>query len=70
MTASDGSNSDSQTFTWSVSDPVTLAAVSNQSNTEGDTVSLSLHATDATSGTLTYAAYGLPYGLVIVDPIV
>ncbi len=65
VTASDGSNSDSQTFTWTVSDPVTLAAVSNQTNTEGDTVSLSLSATDATSGTLTYAAAGLPYGLVV-----
>ncbi len=65
VTASDGSNSDSQTFTWIVSNPVTLDAVSNQSNTEGDTVSVTLHATDATSGTLTYAAFGLPLGVGI-----
>ncbi len=65
VTASDGSNSDSQTFTWTVSDPVTLSAVSNQSNTEGAAVSLTLHATDATSGTLTYGDFGLPFGVSI-----
>ncbi len=65
VTASDGSNSDSQTFTWTVSNPVTLDAVSNQTNTEGDTVSLSLHGTDATSGTLTYGDFGLPFGVGI-----
>ncbi len=67
VTAGDGTYSDSQTFTWNVSTPVTIAAPGDQSSAEGDAVSLQLHATDASGGSLTYAATGLPDGLAI-DP--
>ncbi len=63
VTATDGTDNASQTFTWRVQSPVTLTNPGNQSNNEGDTVSLSLTATDATGGTLTYAATVLPYGV-------
>ena len=58
--------SSSQTFTWNVNSPISLTVPADQTNNEGDTVSLSLSATDSISGaTLRYAAQGLPTGLVI-----
>jgi hypothetical protein len=61
VTASDGTNTTTQTFLWTVS-PVGLALPSDQTNTEGDNVSLQLQGTTG-SGTLTYSAVGLPPGL-------
>jgi hypothetical protein len=46
-----------------VSSPVTLTQPADQTNSEGDTVSLALSATG--SGTLSYSAVGLPAGLKI-----
>src|SRR5262249_38934292 len=63
--ATDGPNSASETFIWTVTSAVTTNAVIDQSNNEGDTVSLSISASDSGSGTLTYAALGLPPGLKI-----
>ncbi len=65
VTAGDGTYSASQTFTWTINPPITLAQPADQTNVEGDTVSLALSATDSTSGTLSYAAAGLPYNLKI-----
>jgi hypothetical protein len=66
VTASDGSLSASQTFNWLVSkDVVTLTNPGVQTNTEGDTVSLQLSASDSGNASLTYAASGLPSGLSI-----
>ena len=65
VTANDGTNSAVQSFNWNVNDPVTLAAVNDQTNNESDTVSLALSANDAAAGTLSYAALGLPGGLSI-----
>jgi hypothetical protein len=65
VTAEDGTYSDSQPFTWNVSSPITLATPADQTNNEGDNVSLTLRATDSTSGTLTFAASGLPNGLFL-----
>ena len=67
VTAADGTYSARTTFTWTVTSPVTLTSPVNQSNTEGDTVSLSLSGSDSSSGTLSYSAVGLPPGLSI-DP--
>jgi hypothetical protein len=66
-TASDGTQTASQTFNWFVTNPdsVTLTNPGDQTNTEGDTVSLQLSASDANNATLTYDASGLPSGLAI-----
>ncbi len=63
VTATDGTDYASQTFTWRVQSPITLTNPGNQSNNKGDTVSLALTATDATGGTMTYTALGLPSGV-------
>ena len=39
--ATDGTNVAEETFTWTITSPVTISAVSDQTNNEGDTVSLS-----------------------------
>src|ERR1700722_14496244 len=65
VTVTDGTYTNSTQFTWNVSSPVALTNPGTQTNTEGDTVSLSLSATDSTSGTLSYSAVGLPTGLKI-----
>jgi hypothetical protein len=63
-TVSDGTLSASQTFNWTVSkDAVTLTSPGNQSNKEGDGVSLQLSASDTDNSPLTYGAIGLPSGL-------
>ena len=63
--AGDGTYSTSQTFTWNVSSPVAITVPADQTNNEGDTVALTITATDSTSGTITYGAIGLPGGLSI-----
>ncbi|HKI35853.1 MAG TPA: putative Ig domain-containing protein, partial [Gemmataceae bacterium] len=65
VTAGDGTYTASQAFTWTVTSPVTLTNPGTQTSTEGATVSLSLSASDSSSGTLSYAAIGLPPGLKI-----
>ncbi len=65
VTASDGTNSDSQNFTWNVSGPISLTAVADQTTTEGSSGSLSLSASYSGGGSLTYSALGLPAGLTI-----
>jgi hypothetical protein len=66
VTASDGTLTASQTFNWFVtSGVVTLTSPGDQTNNEGDNVSLQLSASDANNSTLTYQASGLPSGLSI-----
>jgi hypothetical protein len=65
VTATDGVNSVSQTFTWFVSPVVSLNAISDQSNAVGDSVSLAVSASDANNATLSYSATGLPPGVTI-----
>ena len=66
VTANDGTYSASETFNWTIGSPITLTDPSDQTNLEGDTVSLTLSASDSTSGvTLSYSALGLPPGLKI-----
>ena len=58
---------DSDTFDWTVSntnqDPTFDQDVPDQTNAEGDVISLDAGATDPDGDTLTYAATGLPAGL-------
>ncbi len=64
--ATDGTYSAAETFTWTVDSPVTFSSIADQTNDEGDTVSVSAGATDSVSGsTLKYGAIGLPDGLKI-----
>ena len=63
--ASDGPFSASQTIPWTVS-RVLLTAPGDQTNAEGDTVSLPLQATAAPgAGAITYGASNLPPGLTL-----
>ena len=65
VTAEDGTYSDSQNFTWTITSPITITNPGGQTNNESDTISLSISASDGSSGTLHYAAGGLPAGLKI-----
>ena len=67
-TASDGSLSDSRTFTWTVTSgnrPPVLTQPANQTNAENATVSLQLVASDPDGTPLTYSATGLPAALTV-----
>jgi FKBP-type peptidyl-prolyl cis-trans isomerase len=67
VTATDGTNTGSATFTWTVSAPaMSVTPVAKQANHDGDTVSgVTVPANDGTTNALTYAATGLPNGLSI-----
>lgn len=64
VTASDGMASSSQSFSWTVN-YVGLSNPGDQSNLDGDNVSLQLGGNDASGLSLTYSATGLPPGLSI-----
>jgi Putative Ig domain len=64
VTATDGTYSDSQTFHWTVS-RLTLSNPGDQTNYDGQVVSLPLSAADNLGDVLTYSATGLPTGLSI-----
>jgi hypothetical protein len=68
VTATDGTNTGSSGFQWTVADVTTpsVTAPANQTNNEGDAVSgVTVTATDADGDTPTYGATGLPSGLSI-----
>jgi uncharacterized protein (TIGR03118 family) len=65
VTVSAGTNTASQTFNWTVFPGVTITAVPNQTNKEGDTVSLPVSAKAANNNPLTFSASNLPTGLSI-----
>ena len=67
VTVSDGTVTDSQSFSWTISPnnvPV-LSAIGNQTGTIGTAVSISPMASDANSESVTWSASGLPAGLSI-----
>ena len=64
VTASDGTLSASQSFTWDVSH-VFISSMADQSNLDGDAVSLPVSAWTESGQSLTYTATGLPPGLSI-----
>jgi hypothetical protein len=65
VSATDGLNTGNATFAWTISPVVTVTLPGNQTNTEGDSVDLSITANDSLSKPLTYIATGLPAGLSI-----
>jgi hypothetical protein len=70
VTASDSTNSDKQTFTWTVThstfnNPPVITNPGNQTSNEDDTISLAIQASDPEGDQLTYSATGLPSGLSI-----
>jgi hypothetical protein len=65
VTAIAGSNTAVVSLAWEIDPRVSLVSLPDQSNVGGDSVSVALSATDATSAGLTYSASGLPSGLTI-----
>ncbi|MGH3577804.1 MAG: putative Ig domain-containing protein, partial [Mycobacterium sp.] len=65
VVTNDGTYSAAQTFNWTITSPVTITTPADQSSAEGASASLSISASDGSSGTLKYAALGLPPGLSI-----
>jgi Bacterial Ig-like domain (group 3)/Putative Ig domain/Calx-beta domain len=65
VTVGDGTASASIGIPWNISSPVAITVPADQTNNEGDSVSLTITATDSTSGTITYGATNLPAGLSI-----
>jgi hypothetical protein len=68
VSANDGLNTGSATFTWTVADITTpvVTAPADQSNNEGDVVAgVPVTATDADGDTLAFSATNLPSGLTI-----
>ena len=72
VTVSDGALGDLDTFRLTVTDtnhaPVFTTDLQDRSDPEGAAASLTAHATDSDSDTLTYSATGLPGG-VSIDPV-
>ena len=65
---SDGSATDSASFVWTVSEANQSPVLTNpgdQTNSEGESVNLSVNAADPDGDALTYSALGLPDGLSI-----
>src|SRR5207237_1317067 len=65
VTASAGTSTASQSFAWNVDPRISVTAPGDQSSAAGDVVSLQVDASDASGGTLSYSAVGLPAGLSI-----
>ena len=67
ITASDGSAINQMSFNWYVNESIAITNPGDQSNSEGDTVSLPIQASTTSGNPLTYSADFLPAGLTI-DP--
>src|SRR5205823_3639894 len=65
VSVSDGISSASQTFAWDIASLVSVTPIIDQSNNEGDTVSLQVLAVDQNNLALLYSADVLPPGLSI-----
>jgi uncharacterized repeat protein (TIGR01451 family) len=65
LTATDGTYSATQTFSWDVAPRITFADLSDRQNVEGATVSLQTSASSPDGLALQYGADGLPDGLSI-----
>ena len=66
VTVTDGKSSAQESINWSVAGAITVGSLADQVNTAGDTVSLSVSASDGHSGqTLTYSSSALPPGLSV-----
>ncbi len=68
VSVSDGSETATTSFTWSLTNgKLTVDNPGNQSNAEGDAVSVQIQASGGVGGVYTFSATGLPVGLDI-DP--
>jgi hypothetical protein len=65
VTAGDSSYSASQTFSWSIIDPINILDPGTENFSVGASVNVSIKASDTHTGTLSYFASGLPAGLTI-----
>ncbi len=65
VTVTDGSSTASTTINWAVANAISLTTPADQTNTEGQSVSLQIQASDSSGGTPTYGATGLPPGLTL-----
>ena len=67
VTVSDGTNTDSESFTWTITanNAPVLSSIGNQSGTIGTAVSITPMASDADSDSVTWSASNLPSGLSI-----
>ena len=65
ITATDGTSTSQQAFVWTVTPQVVLVNPGAQHNAGGDSVSVTVTASDRSSGTLTYSISGQPSGLSI-----
>jgi hypothetical protein len=65
VSATNGSFSASQWLNWNINPVVNLTVPPDQTNNDGDSVSLQMSATDSLNNPLTYTASGLPAGLSI-----
>ena len=65
VSAGDGTDSASQSFTWTINDPVSVVNPVLRPATMVLAVTLPISATDSTGATLTFSAAGLPAGLNI-----
>ena len=64
VTATAGSDSASQSFTWTVGH-LTLAALPDRTDVEGTSVSVPVSASDAAGDAMSYSTSGLPPGISI-----
>ena len=67
ITVSDGTDVTSESFTWNLDSAISLGTINNIQDTAGNSVSVSVSATDSNSLSLTYSASDLPDG-VSIDP--
>ena len=65
ITVSDGTDVASESFTWNLESAISLGSISNIQDTAGNSVSVSVSATDSNSLSLTYSASDLPDGVSI-----
>ena len=67
VTATDGTHSATQTFTWTVNalPTISISDQGNQSNLDGDTASVTISASDPFGSVVHFSAAGLPGGLSI-----
>ena len=67
VTVSDGSSTDSESFTWTITanNAPVMSSIGNQSGTIGTAISITPMASDADSDSVTWSASNLPSGLSI-----
>ena len=66
VTVTDGKSTAQESINWTVASAITVGSLADQVNTAGDTVSLSVSASDGHSGqTLSYSGSALPPGLSV-----